>query len=66
MKARYKALVDCCSLSEPHCIELQNAAVAEQIEIVWGKRMKESAQIDLSRSGDAIKVRIRCCGWLDV
>ena len=37
MKARYKALVvvDCCSLSEPHCIELQNAAVTEQIETVW-------------------------------
>ena len=37
MKARYKALVvvDCCSLSEPHCIELQNAAVTEQSESVW-------------------------------
>jgi len=35
MKARYKELVHCCSLSEPHSIELQNAAVTEQIETVW-------------------------------
>ena len=60
MKARYKELVHCCSLSEPHCIELQNAAVTEQIETVWvfvGKEWKNlhrlicPAQEMFSRSG---------------
>lgn len=47
-----------CRVSAPQCIKLRNAAVAVTDRERLGKRMKESAQPDSSRSGDVIKLRI--------